>query len=68
MKFFDLEMSDCLISGGRAVSYTKYNEVYCFNAQYTHGNSMPTCEVDRFKTSANQCKGKEESVHVPLHH
>ncbi len=70
MKFFDLEMKGFLANGkrggGRAVSYTQYNEIYCFNARYTHGNSMRTCLVESYKTTAPECAGREEGVHVTL--
>ncbi len=60
MKFFDLEMDNCLakgIKGGtRDISYVMTQQGKCYQAKYTHGYSNGTCGTNRYTTSASQCE------------
>jgi hypothetical protein len=62
MKFFDLEMSECLAAGkkgGREVSWAE--GFVCNNYKYTNGNDHNSCMANTYKDTTNSnCAGAIE--------
>ena len=69
MKFFDLEMGDCLAKatskkGGRDVSWpnaNSYNDHTCSYYKFTNGYTHETCMSNTYKDSNNDLCGTHYS-------